>query len=166
MTAITLMSYPFGGRPVYLALAPAHPRRGRAVLPRCWRSAVRSSSWPSPVISDFLDLVQTHRVTHTFLPPTLIYMVLAHEGLDGADLSSLQCFWYGAAPISPARLEEALRRIGPVMAQLLGPDRGADDDLGDGPARTTSAPTARSPPNGSRRPGRPTPAVVTGGDHG
>src|SRR5207342_1637886 len=60
------------------------------------------------------------RVTHTFLPPTLIYMVLAHPALDSTDLSSLQCFWYGAAPMSVARLEEALTRIGPVMAQLFG----------------------------------------------
>ena len=36
------------------------------------------------------------------------------------DLSSLQCFWYGAAPMSATRLEEALARIGPVMAQLFG----------------------------------------------
>jgi fatty-acyl-CoA synthase len=34
--------------------------------------------------------------------------------------SSLPCFWYGAAPMSVARLEEALTRIGPVMAQLFG----------------------------------------------
>ena len=59
-------------------------------------------------------------VTHTFLPPTLIYMVLAHESLETTDLSSLQCFWYGAAPMSVTRLEEALHRIGPVMAQLFG----------------------------------------------
>jgi acyl-CoA synthetase (AMP-forming)/AMP-acid ligase II len=59
-------------------------------------------------------------VTHTFLPPTLIYMVLAHEKLDVVDTSSLQCFWYGAAPMSVTRLEEALRRIGPVMGQLFG----------------------------------------------
>src|SRR5690606_21268102 len=33
---------------------------------------------------------------------------------------SLECFWYGAAPMSARRLEEALTRIGPVMAQLFG----------------------------------------------
>ena len=47
-------------------------------------------------------------------------MVLAHPALDTTDLSSLQCFWYGAAPMSATRLEEALTRIGPVMAQLFG----------------------------------------------
>jgi hypothetical protein len=57
--------------------------------------------------------------------------VLGHPDLDSTDLSSLQCFWYGAAPMSVARLEEALNRIAPVMAQLFGADRGADDDLDD-----------------------------------
>jgi acyl-CoA synthetase (AMP-forming)/AMP-acid ligase II len=47
-------------------------------------------------------------------------MALTHESLDRTDLTSLQCFWYGAAPMSATRLEEALRRIGPVMAQLFG----------------------------------------------
>ena len=66
-----------------------------------------------PDVGEFLALVERHRVTHTFLPPTVIYMVLGHESLDATDLSSLQCFWYGAAPMSAARLEEALERIGP-----------------------------------------------------
>jgi acyl-coenzyme A synthetase/AMP-(fatty) acid ligase len=64
-------------------------------------------------------LVEHHRVTRTFLPPTLIYMLLAHEKLAATDLSSLRCFC-GAAPMSPERLEQALTSIGPVMAQLFG----------------------------------------------
>ena len=41
-------------------------------------------------------------------------MLLGHEALAATDLSSLQCFWYGAAPMSTARLEEALdARSGP-----------------------------------------------------
>jgi acyl-CoA synthetase (AMP-forming)/AMP-acid ligase II len=72
-----------------------------------------------PEIGEFLDLIARYRVTHTFLPPTVIYMLLDHPKLAGADLSSLQCFWYGAAPISVSRLTEALKKIGP-MAQLFG----------------------------------------------
>jgi acyl-CoA synthetase (AMP-forming)/AMP-acid ligase II len=75
---------------------------------------------PAPDVGEFLRLVETERVTHTFLPPTVIYMLLDHEQLPSTDLSSLQCFWYGAAPISATRLEEAITRIGPVMAQLFG----------------------------------------------
>jgi fatty-acyl-CoA synthase len=73
-----------------------------------------------PDLGEFLALVEHHRVTHTFLPPTLIYMLLAHEKLAATDLSSLRCFWYGAAPMSPERLEQALTSVGPVMAQLFG----------------------------------------------
>src|SRR5690348_10443992 len=119
MTAITLMSYPFPGRPVYLALAPLTHAAGVLCFPVLALGG-EIVVMRSPDIGAFLTLVQRHRVTHTFLPPTLIYMALAHERLDDTDLSSLQCFWYGAAPMSVARLEEALQRIGPVMAQLFG----------------------------------------------
>ncbi|GAA1035743.1 long-chain fatty acid--CoA ligase [Virgisporangium ochraceum] len=119
MTALTLMSYPFEGRPVYLALAPLTHAAGVLCFPVLALGG-EVVVMRTPAVGVFLDHVQAHRVTHTFLPPTLIYMVLAHVCLDDTDLSSLQCFWYGAAPMSPARLEEALRRIGPVMAQLFG----------------------------------------------
>jgi acyl-CoA synthetase (AMP-forming)/AMP-acid ligase II len=73
-----------------------------------------------PDVGEFLALLQAHRVTHTFLPPTVIYMALAHPRAQSADFSSLQCFWYGAAPMSASRLQEAIRLFGPVMAQLFG----------------------------------------------
>ncbi len=47
-------------------------------------------------------------------------MLLGHERLAATDFSSLQCFWYGAAPMSVTRLEEAIGAFGPVMAQLFG----------------------------------------------
>ena len=119
MTAITLMSYPWEGRPVYLALAPLTHAAGVLCFP-VLASAGEIVVMRVPDIGGFLEHLERHRVTHTFLPPTLIYMVLAHDRLDTSDLSSLQCFWYGAAPMSAARLEEALTRIGPVMAQLFG----------------------------------------------
>src|SRR5215212_128707 len=119
MSALTLMSYPFAGRPTYLALAPLTHAAGVLCFPVLALGG-EIVIMRSPDVGGFLDLVERHRVSHTFLPPTLIYMVLGHEALDRTDLSSLQCFWYGAAPMSVARLEEALNRIGPVMAQLFG----------------------------------------------
>jgi len=119
MTALTLMGYPFRGRPVYLALAPLTHAAGVLCFPILALGG-EVVIMRSPDVAGFLSLVQELRVTHTFLPPTLIYMVLGHPALDATDLSSLQCFWYGAAPMSAARLEEALTRIGPVMAQLFG----------------------------------------------
>jgi len=119
MTALTLMGYPFSGRPVYLALAPLTHAAGVLCFPILALGG-EIVIMRAPDVGGFLELAERHRVTHTFLPPTLIYMVLAHPALEATDLSALQCFWYGAAPISATRLEEALTRIGPVMGQLFG----------------------------------------------
>lgn len=119
MTALTLMGYPFEGRPTYLALAPLTHAAGVLCLP-IMALGGRIVIMPKPDLDAFLGLIAQYRVTHTFLPPTLIYMLLQHPALDSTPRDSLQCFWYGAAPMSAARLEEALQRIGPVMAQLFG----------------------------------------------
>jgi acyl-CoA synthetase (AMP-forming)/AMP-acid ligase II len=119
MSALTLMSYPFDGRPVYLALAPLTHAAGVLCLPMMTLGG-RIVIMSKADLGEFLRLVAHRRVTHTFLPPTLIYMLLEYPALPATDLSSLQCFWYGAAPMSATRLEEALTRIGPVMGQLFG----------------------------------------------
>ncbi len=119
MTALTLMGYPFGPRPVYLAMAPLTHAAGVLCFPVMAHGG-QIVVMAAPDLEEFLRLVSARRVTHTFLPPTLIYMLLGHEKLAATDISSLQCFWYGAAPMSPARLEQALTDIGPVMAQLFG----------------------------------------------
>ena len=119
MTALTLMGYPFTGRPAYLALAPLTHAAGVLCFPVLALGG-RIVVMPKPDLTSFLEHIENHRITHTFLPPTLIYMLLGHANIDAADLTSLQCFWYGAAPMSTARLEEALTTIGPVMAQLFG----------------------------------------------
>lgn len=119
MTAITLMGYPFEGVPTYLALAPLTHAAGVLCFPiLCHGGSIVIMR--APDVGGFIANIAKHGVTHTFLPPTLIYMVLGHEALDATDLSSLQCFWYGAAPMSVDRLRESLKRIGPVMAQLFG----------------------------------------------
>jgi acyl-CoA synthetase (AMP-forming)/AMP-acid ligase II len=119
MSALTLMSYPFGPRPRYLALAPLTHAAGVLCFPVMTLGG-EIVIMSAPDLGVFLALIGRHRITHTFLPPTLIYMLLDHPGLASADLSSLRCLWYGAAPMSVTRLEEALERIGPVMGQLFG----------------------------------------------
>ena len=118
MTALTLLGYPFSGRTAYLALAPLTHAAGVLCFPVMTQGG-RIVVMPKPDVAEFIALIERERITHTFLPPTLIYMLLGHEAISTTDLSSLQCFWYGAAPMSTARLEEALRVIGP-MAQLFG----------------------------------------------
>jgi fatty-acyl-CoA synthase len=119
MSALTLMSYPFQPRPRYLALAPLTHAAGVLCFPIMTLGG-EIVIMPRPDLTEFLTLVERHRITHTFLPPTLIYMLLDHAALDRTDTSSLQCLWYGAAPMSASRLEEAITRLGPVMGQLFG----------------------------------------------
>ena len=134
MSALTLMGYPFEGRPSYLALAPLTHAAGVLCLP-VMALGGRVVIMPKPDLTEFLTLIERHRITHTFLPPTLIYMLLEHPLLAQTQRDSLQCFWYGAAPISAARLEEALHQDRPGDGAAVRPDRGADDDLDDGAAR-------------------------------
>ncbi|TFV87423.1 long-chain fatty acid--CoA ligase [Blastococcus sp. CT_GayMR16] len=158
MSALTLMSYPFEGRPVYLALAPLTHAAGVLCFPVLALGG-EVVVMPAPDLGEFLGLIERQRVTHTFLPPTLIYMLLAHPALSTTDLSSLQCLWYGAAPISADRLEEAITRIGPVMGQLFGQS--------EAPMMvSTLAPAEHLRPDGSiarerlSSAGRPTPLVT------
>ncbi|MGH3173652.1 MAG: AMP-binding protein, partial [Streptosporangiaceae bacterium] len=119
MSALTLMSYPFRPRPRYLALAPLTHAAGVLCFPVMTLGG-EIVIMPKPDLAEFLALISKHEITHTFLPPTLIYMLLDHARLAETGTASLQCLWYGAAPMSASRLEEALTKIGPVLGQLFG----------------------------------------------
>ena len=67
-----------------------------------------------------MDCIQRHRIVCTLLPPTLIYMMLAHPEVREFDYSSLKYLIYGASPMSTSKLREAMDVFGPVMAQLYG----------------------------------------------
>lgn len=68
----------------------------------------------------FVDAVEAHRITSTFVVPTMIYRILdlPQDQLDR--LGSLETVVYGASLMDPSRLQEAIRRIGPVFLQLYG----------------------------------------------
>src|SRR3984957_515028 len=119
VAALTLMSYPFAGSPVYLALAPLTHAAGILCFP-IMALGGEIVIMPHADLGEFLALIGRHRVSHAFLPPTVIYSLLDHPALGSADLASLQCVWYGAAPMSAARLEQAIGLLGPVLGQLFG----------------------------------------------
>lgn len=106
-------------RPVNLAAAPLTHAAGLLALPTLARGGtvvVLPRAEPRAV----LDAIERHAVTELFLPPTAIYRLLDHPKLDGADLSSLRYLLYGAAPITPDRLVDALRRFGSVLMTAYG----------------------------------------------
>src|ERR1700722_14328872 len=118
MAALTLMSYPFAGSPVYLAFAPLTHAAGVLCFP-IMALGGEIVIMPRPDLGEFLALIGRHQVSHAFLPPTVIYSLLDHPALGSADLASLQCLWYGAAPMSAARLEQGIGPLGPVLGRLF-----------------------------------------------
>lgn len=67
-----------------------------------------------------LEMIEKQRITHLFLPPTVLYMMLAHDSLGHHDYSSLQHFYVAAAPTSLVKLKQAIDVFGPVMSEVFG----------------------------------------------
>ncbi len=68
----------------------------------------------------FLADLERLKVTHVFMVPAMINMLLNEPALMRADLSALQSLSYGAAPMAPARIEQAWARFGPILSQGYG----------------------------------------------
>lgn len=103
----------------HLAMTPITHAAGAMIVPIMLRSGtfVMAKGFDA---GHFFELVERHRITSTFLVPTMIYVLLDSPGIATADLSSLALVIYGASPMAPARLVEAMERFGPVFMQLYG----------------------------------------------
>jgi acyl-CoA synthetase (AMP-forming)/AMP-acid ligase II len=71
-------------------------------------------------LPELMANIERHGVTNLFLPPTAIYVMLAHPDVRKYDYASLDYFVYAAAPMSVDKLREAVEIFGPVMAQTYG----------------------------------------------
>jgi acyl-CoA synthetase (AMP-forming)/AMP-acid ligase II len=69
---------------------------------------------------NLLKVIEQERVNMLFLPPTVIYTLLAQPNVRDFDFSALRYLMYGAAPMSPDKLAEAIDVFGPVMLQIYG----------------------------------------------
>jgi fatty-acyl-CoA synthase len=103
----------------FLAVTPVSHAALGFILPVLLRGGV-FAMLPRFSTRDFVAAITTHRITATFLVPTMIYVLLNEAALAKADLSSLETVVYGASPMSPARMLEALERFGPIFVQIFG----------------------------------------------
>ena len=67
----------------------------------------------------FMEEAQKSGATHTELVPTQLYRILDMLGSKRAE-SSFEAIGYGSAPMSDARLEQALQVFGPIFIQAYG----------------------------------------------
>ena len=112
-------AFDFGTPPVHLVVAPLTHAAGVIHMALAGVGATHVLS-PSADPEVMLELIQRHRVTLLFLPPTVIYMLLAHPRLKHHDCSSLRHFLFGAAPMSVEKLREAIDYFGPILCHLYG----------------------------------------------
>jgi acyl-CoA synthetase (AMP-forming)/AMP-acid ligase II len=119
MIANLLAVAPSAERPVFLAAAPLTHAAGyffQYVLAQGGMGVLL----PKADIAAILASIPKYRVSHLFLPPSVIYDLLSCPDIRQYDYSSLRYFFYGASPIAPEKLREALTVFGPVMAQIYG----------------------------------------------
>ena len=104
---------------VHLVVAPmthAAGIMGCLHFPRGGKNVICSSPDPLSIMRD----IEKYQVTHLFLPPTILYMMLAHDEVKNYDYSSLQHFMVGAAPTSLEKLKEACKIFGTSMTEAYG----------------------------------------------
>lgn len=70
--------------------------------------------------ADIMAAIEREKAQILFLPPTVIYRMLAEPALHNHDYSSLHRFVYAAAPMAPEKLREAIAAFGPVMSNFYG----------------------------------------------
>jgi len=70
--------------------------------------------------AEIIRLVESERITETFVVPAVLMFLLGTEGIERADLSSLRTVFYGASPISEDLLVSCLRVLGCDLAQVYG----------------------------------------------
>jgi acyl-CoA synthetase (AMP-forming)/AMP-acid ligase II len=119
MVANFLAHMPCADPPVYLVAAPMTHAAGVIAFPLMAAGATSVILQKADPL-DIMQAIERHRVTHLFLPPTVIYRMLAHPDVRRFDYSSLRYFIYSAAPMSVDKLKEAIEVFGPVMAQGYG----------------------------------------------
>jgi fatty-acyl-CoA synthase len=68
----------------------------------------------------FFDIVEEHRITSTMIVPVMLYALQGHARYRTADMSSMETIFYGASPMSPPKLADAIECWGPIFFQFYG----------------------------------------------
>ncbi len=67
-----------------------------------------------------LKMSEQHRVTHSFLAPSMVSALCRCEGSESRDWSALTCIVTGGGPITDATIAESRKVFGDVLHQVFG----------------------------------------------
>jgi acyl-CoA synthetase (AMP-forming)/AMP-acid ligase II len=110
--------YDFTAEDVNLAVAPLTHGSSHYVLPVLAAGGAHVLL-ATPDRAAILAELQS-RTTVVFMPPTLIALLMAEADFRPDAFPHLRHLTYSAAPMSPARIEQAIARFGPVISTLYG----------------------------------------------
>ena len=103
----------------YLVVGPVTHAAGMPLL-ACVFAGTTVHVLPAWDPEAFLATIERERINATFVVPVMLTMLVAHQQATAHDLSSLTDLRVGGAPISPARLREAVAAFGPIVGQGYG----------------------------------------------
>jgi fatty-acyl-CoA synthase len=70
--------------------------------------------------AEIIATMQRERITNMYVVPSMLYALLDHPDFPEEGFPDLARVQYSGAPINPVRLQEAIRRLGPVLWQGYG----------------------------------------------
>jgi acyl-CoA synthetase (AMP-forming)/AMP-acid ligase II len=114
-----LIAFAFQADDRFLCAAPMTHGAGSFLLPMLARGA-RIVMTADAAPDSLLDLIEKHEITTTFVPPTLLYKLIEIQRERPRNVASLRHLIWGAAPATPARLQEAQAVFGPVIEVIYG----------------------------------------------
>jgi fatty-acyl-CoA synthase len=112
--ASMLMSFGFDADDRHLIAAPMTHGANTLIMPILAMGGTQLFMGKSSPVT-IMDAIERMRATSMFVPPTVIYMMMADESISRRDFSSLRHFIVGGAAIRP----EALVRAMPVFNNAI-----------------------------------------------
>lgn len=100
-------------------VGPVTHASGSFILPIMWRGGC-NLILPRFDVEMLLEMIEKERVTHMFLAPTMINMIISHPDITRYDLSSIDTISYGASPMPLSVIQKAIEVFGPVLVQGYG----------------------------------------------
>jgi len=111
----TLAADPREAQPVVLHSAPLFHVGGLSFVLQAAARQARQVMLPAFDPVAVLERIETERITEMFLVPTMLKLLIEHPDFTRRDTSSLRCLIYGAAPMDPALLDQAMAKLPQVQ---------------------------------------------------
>ena len=103
----------------HLLAAPMTHGANTLIMPIMSRGGAQVFMGPAKPAA-ILDAIETHGVTSFFIPPTVLYMMMADPGLKNRNLSSLRHLIAGGAAMRPEAVREAMPLFNNALETCFG----------------------------------------------